>query len=182
MPLGAPFFLLLLFAFSSAHAESVAVDELRKCGALQWMEERDACFKALIPAEVTEVSEPAGEPVAVPIVPEVNQSEPAVEAEPAVREARITEETGKRYVEPEPENTRTKKIPLAATVVEVTEGNRGILIFTFGNGQVWRQQSPTTFRYPRSGPFDVEIKQGLMGDYQMRVNGKGRMTRIVRVQ
>ena len=69
-----------------------------------------------------------------------------------------------------------------ATVNEVTRGNYDILYFHFANGQVWRQSEKRHFPYPRDGAFEVEIDTGMMGDYQMRIGGEGRMTRIKRVE
>ena len=71
---------------------------------------------------------------------------------------------------------------VSATVEEVWKGGSRLLFFRFSNGQIWRQMESGYFYYPRKGSFSVTIRQGFMGDYQMRLAGRGRMTRIVRVQ
>lgn len=71
---------------------------------------------------------------------------------------------------------------VTATVERVEARWQRPLVFHFAGGQVWRQMEPGYFPYPKNRPFDVEIRRGMMGDYQLRVEGKGRMTRIVRVE
>jgi hypothetical protein len=71
---------------------------------------------------------------------------------------------------------------VTATVVSVTRGRFDTLYFHFENGQVWRQIQPRRFRYPKDGEFKVTIGTGIMGDYQLRVEGDGPMTRIRRIR
>lgn len=68
-----------------------------------------------------------------------------------------------------------------AEVVKVSRRNY-VLYFEFANGETWRQMKADRIVYPRNRAFEVEIRRGFMGDQQLRVEGKGRMTRIVRVQ
>ena len=71
---------------------------------------------------------------------------------------------------------------VTATVTNVTRDYTKRLVFQFENGQVWRQQEARRFQYPKDRAFNVVIARGVFGDYQMRVNGEGRMTRIKRLQ
>lgn len=80
------------------------------------------------------------------------------------------------------EEQRSKPEALSATVSEVSADRLRRLVFQFENGQVWRQQEPRHFPYPRNEPFDVVISRGLLGDYQLRVGGEGRMTRVRRLK
>ncbi len=73
-------------------------------------------------------------------------------------------------------------VAVTATVSDVTESHTGRLYFHFTNGQVWRQIEPRRFRYPKDETFEVTITQGLMGDYRLRIDGNGPMTRIRRVE
>lgn len=70
-----------------------------------------------------------------------------------------------------------------AVVVNVTS-NRVLrrLTFEMENGEVWRQVESDRLYYPKDGPFEVVVRRGIMGDYQMRVGGEGRMTRIKRIR
>ncbi len=85
------------------------------------------------------------------------------------------EQPGRAEVEEEIQAVR-------AIVVEVIKGSLGHLYFHLDNGNVWQQQEARYFPYPRAGSFDVEIDRGMLGDYQLRVEGRGRMVRIRRVQ
>jgi len=71
---------------------------------------------------------------------------------------------------------------VTATVIEVEERSNKVLYFYFENGQIWRQLEGRRFSYPRSGEFDVTINTGMMGDYRLRLEKGGPMTRIQRVQ
>lgn len=71
---------------------------------------------------------------------------------------------------------------LAATVRSVTKDRYKRLTFEFANGQVWRQTEGRHFPYPKGDDFEVVITRGMLGDYQLRVGGEGRMTRIQRIK
>jgi len=228
---------ILVAAGSGASAQTVELDELRRCAALETGEQKLACFERLAESAGTEPPADTGtQPVAggddegdvddaapVPDGPAVTD-EPSVDAavpappaesapdagpiralapgvevdpypgpqpdveaakagEPATEAAAPTEpddEFGRRYID-EPEEDGEPGV-VTATINEVSRGRHRILYFHFANGQLWRQMEPGYFAYPKDGSFEVEIRQGMMGDYQMRVDGKGRMTRIVRVR
>ena len=121
--------------------------------------------------------EAAAAPVPAVDAAPVSDAEPASAADPA---AEPGDEFGRRYID-QPEDDDEPDV-VTATINEVSEGRHRILYFHFANGQLWRQMEPGYFAYPKDGSFEVEIRQGMMGDYQMRVGGKGRMTRIVRVR
>ena len=231
----APLFRLAVLIFAavgSASAQTVDLDALRRCAALDTGEEKLACFERLadtgprtpadpgtVPATAgnvevtalapgatatpveppveTAVPDPSAEPVpgAGPkraLAPGVEVDpypgpQPAVEAagvpESAAESAVATEpgdDFGRRYVEDPADDNEPEVV--VATINEVSQGRHKIIYFHFANGQLWRQMEPGRFQYPRDGAFEVEIRQGMMGDYQMRVDGKGRMTRIVRVR
>ncbi|MDH4107212.1 MAG: hypothetical protein OEW35_02755 [Gammaproteobacteria bacterium] len=227
--------LILSFA-GGASAQTVDVEALRRCAALDSDEQKLACFERLADAPDAETpgdstagpvaaagsvdvtpSAPAtpavpGEPsigAAVPTAPAepvpeagpIRALAPGVEvdpypypgpqpdveaagaAEPAAEIATASEpsdDLGRRYIEG-PEADAEPEV-VTATVNEVSQGRHKVLYFHFANGQLWRQMEPGRFPYPKDGPFEVEIRQGMMGDYQLRVGGKGRMTRIVRVR
>lgn len=71
---------------------------------------------------------------------------------------------------------------VTATVIKVEKRSNKVLYFYFENGQIWRQLEGRRFSYPRSGEFDVTINTGIMGDYRLRLEKGGPMTRIKRVQ
>lgn len=103
----------------------------------------------------------------------------AAAAQAAAEPAPIPDELGAEQL-PKPIEEPTG--PTAATVIKVTRDYRNRLDFHLANGHVWRQIEPRRFRYPQDREFDVVISQGLMGEYRLRVDGKGPMVRIRRVK
>lgn len=209
---GAPVLLLLLGpAWVLAQAVAPSSEALTRCASLPEDGERLACFDRLTrgapsegrtgaqtpaptrgpddPPEVTPPPEPssgvasgaragAGTPD-IPVAAE--DAHPMPESEPGPDPDEAGDALGERYVrEPEPAPERPEVV--IRRVVKVESGYRRPLLFYFENGQVWRQMSPERFVYPRGRPFDGHIRQGMMGDFQLRVEGRGPMTRIVRVR
>ena len=128
-----------------------------------------------VPSETTAAVMTADAPAPEPVPEDVK---PATDAGPTGAE--LPDEFGREYLDrqvPEPESQ-----VVTATVTRVRRDAYRRLHFHFENGQVWRQMERRTFSYPRGESFGVEITRGMLGDYQMRVGGEGRMTRIVRVQ
>ena len=80
--------------------------------------------------------------------------------------------------------TRTPEEPriLNARVVDVTKGNHDALVFHLDNGQIWRQIQPRYYPYPRNREFDATITTGILGEYQLQVEGKGRKVNIRRLK
>jgi len=238
---------LILFAAGGTAAQTVDIEELRRCSALETSEQQLACFERLASADrpagspgehppvradrdpAADAPVPGGPPVQAAPAPEVEkppapdetgpgqepiralapglevdpypgpvpgieaaaapapavetEAAPVPDAEPAIAAELAAEpgdEFGRRYIDG-PEGNGEPEV-VTATINEVSEGRHRILYFHFANGQLWRQMEPGYFAYPKDGSFEVEIRQGMMGDYQMRVGGKGRMTRIVRVR
>lgn len=153
-------------------------------------------------AEVAEVAEDSELPeTSVPPVPSAPGAEPATAATvpattadaavPAEATVAATADTppaaapadlGSEYLAREEPSEPTEPELVTATVNEVWRSGNRLLFFRFDNGQVWRQMESSYFYYPRNESFDVTIRQSFMGDYQMRVEGRSRMTRIVRVE
>ena len=71
---------------------------------------------------------------------------------------------------------------LEATVIDVTKTGYGELVFHLDNGQVWRQQEKRYYPYPRNGEFAVTISRGILGEYQLQVEGSGRKVTIRRIR
>lgn len=189
--LRAPLFLFLGSTLCiTAHAQSVLRDDLARCSAMSTDASKLACFESLADlsaAEAPAAPEPATE--AVVAAPEDGRQVPAEDVAlapvataapvaPAAGDGDLADDFGREYLEDKEEEPDK----LTATVSEVTIDRARRLVFTFANGQVWRQLEPRRFQYPRSEPFKVVISRGVLGDYQLRVGGEGRMTRIKRVK
>ncbi len=191
--------------------QTVDVSELERCAAIESTAEKLACFESLTapPAakEAEETVEPAvaAEPVPEldPIVeslspPLTDDVPPAVSAAPVdpapaaapvaavAAEPELTEtpEAGPDFGNEQLQSRVPEEKPdtVTARVAEVWKGGNRMLYFQFTNGQIWRQMESDYFYYPKDQEFDITIRQGMMGDYQMRLDGRARMTRIVRVK
>lgn len=155
--------------------------------------EMPAAETAVVPVpgsepQVADVPLAAGEtPVAEPVAPESGAQPPAppretsppappIELEPAVTEF------GREHLPDAEEVEERSPDSIVAAVREVTEGARGNLYFHLDNGQVWRQIEARFVPYPRNEPFEVEINRGMLGEFRLRVEGRGRMVRIRRVE
>lgn len=175
-----------LFAAAAASGQPVSGADLAACSERETDEQKLACFEALTerqgvangeaedraPAPVTANADSEGQP------PASRQQSDAVDpALPGIDNAAGREHLDRPNAssEPEPE-------VVTATISKVTRGRNRHYYFHMDNGQIWRQMESGHVRYPRDRAFDVRISRGLMGDYQMRIGGDGRMTRIVRVQ
>ena len=179
----APLFFLALSPFwlTSAYAlaEDVAQGDLARCAAMSTDERKLACFESLL-AE-TPLSEPAPAPAPeVSTAPPLNSPEPTPKIAPtsAVKASGPSDDFGREREH----STAREKQTVTATVKEVTTDRLRRLTFHFTNGQAWRQVEPRRFQYPKREAFDVVISRGVFGDYQLRVGGEGRMTRIRRLQ
>ena len=144
--------------------------------------QRLACFEALTargqpPVESIADSDPAPAPLSS------DRSEPAAASAP-VQQSQLPRASADLGIEQlESRENEVEPDVVVATVVDVTTGGFDHLFFHMDNGSVWRQVEARYFPYPRrSDSFEVEISRGILGEYQMRVEGKGRMVRIRRVE
>ena len=151
-----------------ASAQDVSQAALAECAAKATVAEKLACYEGL-----TGQPEAAGPPE--PAAAKAPRAAPA----PA---ATMPDDLGEEYLKRSGAAGPQEPERIVATVSEVTESRSGRLYFRFTNGQVWRQNEARRFRYPRSGEFDVIISRGMMGDYQLRIDDGGPMTRISRVE
>lgn len=130
---------------------------------------------------VTQMAAPAADEAAVSTNDLAAGSSAALpdSGDSAAAAAALSDDFGREHVANE-EREADRRV--TATVTEVTRDYTKRLVFHFENGQVWRQQEARRFQYPKNRSFDVEIARGVFGDYQLRVGGEGRMTRIKRLQ
>ena len=129
--------------------------------------------------EAAPVAEPLPETPAAAAAPaaEARAAEsPAATAAPAAASA---DDFGREHIE-SVEKARSET--LSATVVDVTETRYDELVFHLDNGQVWQQMEKRYYPYPRNQQFDITITQGILGEYQLRVGGKGRKVTVKRVR
>lgn len=182
--------------------DTVERGALERCAGLKTAIDRLACFESLAGTrdsdaeEQPEASRIEAPPASGMETPESGAGTPRQSAEPADRtepaepeptspaprrpDSTASDDLGAEHLDRD--TVEEKPEAVTARVKEVWKGGNRLLYFQFTNGQVWRQMESGYFYYPRDSEFDVTIRQGLMGDYQMRAEGRARMTRIVRVK
>lgn len=179
----------LLLSGKITTAQTVELSALELCAGLETQELVLACFEAIIVAgraPAAQLSERA-------VVVASENAQISVDPEP--RAARVAATSGTTDVNLRaPSADDNGRQPLAlpdqeektkiieAVVVGVKKSYNRTLYFHLANGHVWRQTEPRHFQYPKRGAFDVNISQGVMGDYRLRIGEKGRMVRVRRVQ
>lgn len=200
--------LISLVAVSNLSAQQISQDDMERCAAISDSLERLSCFERLteqgrttetvVPERTTQDDVPT---TAVTADAPARATTPALETESAIPTAPratnnsaaslpqttsqledVQPEIGREQLPDDGRNADDEPPLFIATVREVTRGGRDQLYFHLENGQVWRQIESRYVSYPRNRPFDVEIGQGLMGDYRLRVEGRGRMVRIRRIE
>ena len=161
------FWLLATLFFTATAFGATSQQELETCAGQHSAAAKLNCFIALTdrgrktPAPVTQPEESAPAESAVAKTPTTDLGEEQV-ARPGAASRQAASQT--------------------VMVTKVTEGIHGVLIFHMDNGHIWRQIERGYFPYPKRRAFTVEIDRGMMGEYRMRVEGKGRMVRIRRLK
>jgi len=197
--LRAPLFFGAVFLASATAAlgQSVPLSELEACSELAASNERLACFEAIVDrrrrvSRAAPVAEAAPLVDAAPVIEAapVAEAAPVVDAVPVAEAASMAEPErsagttdvdafGSEHLEradnSEPESVRV-------TVTGVTTTGYGILVFHLDNGQVWRQQEKRYYPYPKNRAFEVTISRGMLGEYQLQVEGAGRKLTVRRVK
>ncbi len=138
--------------------------------------DRLACFDRVTnPSRLTNNTTRAGDRV------ELNQGLPASQEESFEEISGSVDEFQQLGVEQLP-GRKVDDARTSTMVTKVVKGNLGHLYFHMQEGSVWRQNEARYVPYPTDLPFAVEIAKGLLGEYQLRIDGKGRRIRVRRVE
>lgn len=187
---------LIALSLPTAAQDVVERAALQRCASLPTATAKLSCFELLIaepdtapePARATEladISVPDDKPRPVEAaepLPPASTTMPSSAATPDVKAAAMPEGFGREHLDSTNAKQDNEPEAVKARVMSVEKRRNRLLYFAFDNGQVWRQMESGYFPYPREGEFDVTIRQGVMGDYQLRAEDRGRMLRIVRVK
>ena len=74
---------------------------------------------------------------------------------------------------------------IAATVTELAKTGRGKAIFILDNGQVWRQldSDGTEVAFAAAGkPMKVTVETGIMGSYNLTIEGRNGLIKVTRLK
>ena len=163
-------------------AGTAAADELReeleRCAQLQNAEVRLACYDALagISASRPQQASSPGEAPASPDRP----SAPAQSEPEQPREQESGQSLADRVFGLLPGRAEGDNLLESRVVGEIRNPRRGTR-FTLENGQVWQQVERTRRNYRATNPR-VEIKEGFMNSYRMRLEGLNGRIRVRRVE
>ena len=151
-------------------------EELQKCAQLKNPEVRLACYDALaqlIAAQPPEES--AGSEAAIHTAP---STDPRAAAEPEQAEDSEQSLASRVFgLLPGGDDVRKIESRVVGEVDGLGQGKR----FELENGQVWRQTDRTERNYRATNP-KVEIKEGFMNSYRMRLEGLNARIRVRRVE
>ena len=76
---------------------------------------------------------------------------------------------------------KKEKLTLVADVVRHWENQFGQLVVKLDNGQVWTEVFGHVAQVPK-GSVSVEISEGRLGGYRMRINNKVGLIRVKRLE
>ena len=170
----------------TASADDVR-DELLRCAQLQDAQVRLACYDALASVSASAATAPSGVSGSVS-----DDGSTAVVAD-APDGFRVPSAAGQAAPEAESRQSLTDRLfgmlpgreagdnVLESRVVGEIRNPREGTRFTLENGQVWQQTDRTRRNYRAASP-KVEIKEGFMNSYRMRLEGLNGRIRVRRVK
>ena len=157
--------------------------DLQVCAGLDTAEERLACFEALARRELQSTADDFATPRAAERREAQNPPVSAEEARAAIGEEHLIQDRRDAGSVSEARSAAEQaEEGITFAVSRARQDGERRWIFYMDDGQIWREIEPGTLRFPRSGEFNVVIDRGRMGDYRLRVEGKGRRTRVVRLK
>ena len=181
-----------VFVCSSQADELVNIDDVKDCRGIRGDIERLTCYDTIIDGGIfneqklrevqveefgsdTMPKEKAPAPAPVPAAPAATTA-PSSTAAPAPQAS-----TAAVSVEaPPPEAGKgVSANKLDVTIVSLKKGNNRVYYFQSSEGQVWKQQSATSWNL--KAPFEAKIEKGAMGSFFLIHEG-GKSTRVKRVK
>ena len=170
----------------TASADDVR-DELLRCAQLQDAQVRLACYDALASVSASaatapsEASDSVTEDGSVAVVADAPDGTrvPAA-ADQAAPEAESGQSLTDRLFGMLPGRDEGDNLLESRVVGEIRNPRQGTR-FTLENGQVWQQVDRTRRNYRATNP-KVEIKEGFMNSYRMRLEGLNGRIRVRRVE
>lgn len=184
--IGGAFIALGALLVGTASADDVR-DELLRCAQLQDAQVRLACYDALASVSASAATAPSGAsagvsddgPAAVVADAPDGSSGPAASGR-AIPEAESGQSLTDRLFGMLPGRDEGDNFLESRVVGEIRNPREGTR-FTLENGQVWQQTDRTRRNYRATNP-KVEIKEGFMNSYRMRLEGLNGRIRVRRVK
>ena len=210
--LAAGFFSGSVFYPNIASAHQALENNLRACAAVKSVLSRLDCYDELVKTALTQdetrktlpqTSSPIvnQQPKQMPtpsivensikptdqITPELTPEEPG--AAPTSPKSKgnqpVTEDTevnsvGQKYLKSS--RTKTGAPAFNYSLVATNKDKKQRMVFSFANGQIWKQIEPRYLRLPAKLPLQVELVSGALGSYSLKLGAKGRLVKVKRVK
>ena len=172
-------FLAMAIALAGAAGADNLSEELQRCAQLENAEVRLACYDALARMSAARASE--------------KDAATSTDGGPGDGASATPPGTPKRESEPESEKSLAQRVfgllpgtsdgenKIESRVVGEVKNLRRGARFELDNGQVWQQTEQTNRNYRATNP-KVEIKEGFMNSYRMRLEGLNARIRVRRVK
>lgn len=160
--------ILAMLLASGAYAADLT-EQLQQCRAIDVELKRLACYDKIDAATPDVSPVPTPTAVAVPTPTAVAVTNTVVEpvADFGLEKKRV-------------EQAIKEVDTLSLELKSVKTNKLGLMIFTFTNGQVWRQSSKEFFYSDVGASF--QIKRGLFGAFYLSKKGANRTTKVIREQ
>jgi hypothetical protein len=175
---------ILIAGAAYGDAPRDALGAMVKCAEISDPAERLKCFDAAIPGAKNALSTPE-KPAEKLATPEKPPEKSLLDwfgfnrpPQPVTR----PEDFGKPAPEPAPGEAITE---IKATVLEYARTRRGKLLFVLDNGQVWRQldgDSTEVRDPPPDTVWKVTIETGVLGSYNLIIDGRNSIIKVSRVK
>ena len=191
--------LLILLPLSTAAAELAS--GLGQCATLTDDSQRLACFDQLaasltpaatIAAAPTPAAAAAAPVAAASVVATASTAaqsptaaiaavapEPVVPAATASVQAAAAPSASERFGLEQKQAPAEQLEQIRATVLQRNKDPYGKWVITLDNGQVWKQNESTSFRFPSE---QVTIERGLLGAFYLRAEGQNKRLKVKRQQ
>lgn len=160
--------LLVIGFVAPLHAASVLENHISYCQTLTSDQQRLACFDRIKLSTVLTIAAESA-PVAAPAAVAPGALPALVTAAPTATEFGLEH---KKVPQEEQQDTLTLKL------IKLSKDLHGELIFTFENGQVWRQVSKEVFLASEGQMY--KLQRGALNSFFVAKEGQSRKTRVRR--
>jgi hypothetical protein len=176
--------LFILPIESKAQSYEDLIKKLEFCRDLETGAKRLSCFETLVPQGDVRLSLTPSLTLNPLLSRELNSVETKVisPASPVNPETKLIDKRELFGAEHIPETRRLDNKTNTFQVIKIEQNRNSLYYFYMENGQVWRQLERQGIFVPKGRLFDVVITQGSFGDYKMKIENKGRQTRVKRVK
>ncbi|HKE40546.1 MAG TPA: hypothetical protein VKG21_11960 [Casimicrobiaceae bacterium] len=165
-----------LLSVGPAYADAIrdALSEMMKCVEINEPAERLKCFDSAVPTAKNALAVPEKAPEKS-LLDWFGLNRPP---KPVTK----TEDFGKPQPEPGPGEEITE---IKATVIQFARAKRNRALFVLDNGQVWKQLDGDTADVrdpPSDEPIKVTIETGVLGSYNLMIDGRNGIIKVSRVK